>query len=97
VDLTSLIGGVATVASVTSFFPQAWKVLKTRDTSAISAKMYAITVTGFTLWFIYGLRLASWPLIAANGLCLLLSAFILIMKLLPQEKKEAVASALRPD
>ncbi len=47
-DLTSLIGSAATCASVLSFFPQALKVIKTRDASGISAKTYAITVADFT-------------------------------------------------
>jgi MtN3 and saliva related transmembrane protein len=58
--------------------------------------MYAVTVTGFALWFCYGLLLGQWPLIITNGLCLLLSAFILVMTLLPQREKETVAAALDP-
>ena len=44
----------------------------------------------------YGLLLGEWPLIVTNGICLLLSTFILAMKLLPRAKKEAVADALDP-
>ncbi|UFN50420.1 SemiSWEET transporter [Roseomonas sp. OT10] len=95
-DLATLVGGAATLASVTSFVPQAWKIIRTRDTAAISAGMYAVTVLGFALWLAYGLLLGQWPLIATNGLCLLLSAFILVMKLLPRPQKEAVAAALDP-
>ena len=95
-DATTIVGGLATLASTTSFVPQAWKVIRTRDTSAISRKMYVITVIGFALWLTYGLLLGEWPLIATNGICLCLSAFILVMKLLPREKKEEVAAALDP-
>jgi MtN3 and saliva related transmembrane protein len=76
--------------------PQAWKVIRTRDTSAISKRMYAITVTGFSLWLAYGLLLGQWPLIVTNGICLALSAFILVMKVLPRPRREAVAIALDP-
>jgi MtN3 and saliva related transmembrane protein len=38
----------------------------------------------------------QWPLIVTNGICLALSAFILVMKLLPQPKKERVAETLDP-
>jgi MtN3 and saliva related transmembrane protein len=38
----------------------------------------------------------QWPLIASNSICFLLSAFILLMKLLPQAEKEKVAEALEP-
>ncbi len=80
-DVTSFVGIAATCASVMSFFPQALKVVKTRNTSGISTKMYAITVAGFTMWTVYGILLPSYPLIVANALCLLLSGFILVMKL----------------
>jgi len=96
-DVTTLVGALATVASVTSFAPQAWKVIRTRDTKSISAAMYAVTVLGFSLWLTYGLLLGQWPLIVTNGVCLGMSAFILVMKLLPQRQKVAVADAIAPE
>jgi MtN3 and saliva related transmembrane protein len=95
-DAATIVGALATIASTTSFVPQAWKVIRTRDTAAISARMYAVTVIGFSLWLTYGLLLGQWPLIATNGICLSLSAFILAMKLLPRRKREQVAAALDP-
>jgi MtN3 and saliva related transmembrane protein len=95
-DLVTIIGYLAALCSTTSFAPQAWRIIKTRDTSAISMRMYLITVVGFALWLAYGLLKGEWPLILTNGICLALSAFILAMKLLPQRKKEAVADALDP-
>jgi MtN3 and saliva related transmembrane protein len=95
-DPATLVGSAATLCSVTSFVPQAWKVIRTRDTSSISTGMYVITVIGFALWFTYGLLLWQWPLILTNGLCLLLSGFILVMKVLPRPRREAVADALDP-
>lgn len=95
-DPASIVGGLATLCSVTSFVPQAWKVIRTRDTRAISTGMYAVTVVGFAFWLAYGLLLGQWPLILTNGICLLLSGFILMMKLLPRRKREQVADALDP-
>jgi MtN3 and saliva related transmembrane protein len=95
-DPTSLVGYAATLCSISSFVPQAWKVIRTRETAAISTGMYVITVLGFALWFAYGILLGQWPLILTNGTCLLLSGFILAMKLLPRRRREAVAEALDP-
>jgi MtN3 and saliva related transmembrane protein len=92
----TIIGAAATLCSVTSFVPQAWRIIRTRDVSAISMRMYVITVLGFALWLTYGVMLWQWPLMITNGLCLLLSAFILAMKLLPRRKREAVADSLDP-
>lgn len=93
-DLITIIGTAAALCSTISFVPQAWKIVRTRDTSAISTGMYAVTVTGFALWTAYGLLLMQWPLIATNSICFLLAGFILIMKILPSSKKEVVADAI---
>ncbi|ESW89154.1 hypothetical protein X773_03190 [Mesorhizobium sp. LSJC285A00] len=93
----TLIGYLATVCSMSSFTPQAWKIIRTRETSGISAPTYAITVLGFALWLAFGIMKAEWPIIITNGVCLLLSAFILTMTVLPQAEKEAVAKAFDAD
>jgi MtN3 and saliva related transmembrane protein len=95
-DLATLVGAAATIASVTSFAPQAWRIIKTRDTEAISAPTYALTVAGFLLWLAYGAMLGQWPLMVTNAICCALSAFILVMKLLPRRSREAVADAVDP-
>jgi len=95
-EMTTIIGLLAALASTTSFVPQAWKIIKSRDTSSISASMYGVTVAGFFLWAIYGMRLGSWPLIVTNSICLALSGFILVMKLLPQQQKDAIADKIDP-
>ena len=59
--------------------------------------MYAITVAGFALWLSYGVMLARWPIILSNAVCLALSAFILLMTVLPRRKKEEVANTLDPE
>lgn len=96
-EIVTIIGSLAAVASTVSFTPQAWKIIRTRDTDAISAGMYALTVAGFALWTAYGVLLGQWPLIATNSICLLLSAFILTMKLLPRRERDKVADALDPE
>lgn len=95
-DLPTIIGAAAALCSTASFAPQAWKIIRTRDTAAISGKMYLLTVAAFALWLGYGVLRRDWALIAPNAVCLALSTFILTMKYLPQRKKEAVASALEP-
>ena len=96
-ELSTMVGGVAALASTISFVPQAWKVIKTRRTKDISTGAYALTVAAFALWLSYGFMLGQWPLIFSNSICLALSAFIFCMKLLPAQAKEAVADALDPE
>jgi MtN3 and saliva related transmembrane protein len=75
-DAAIFVGASATLASTTSFLPQAWKVIRTRDTEAISAGMYAVTVMGFAFWLSYGLLLSALPFVITNGICLLLSVSV---------------------
>ena len=93
-SLVTIIGAIAALCSTISFAPQAWKIIQTRETKDISLGMYLFTVTGFAAWTTYGVMLGQWPLIAANSICLALSAFILMMKLLPRAKKNKVADAI---
>ena len=95
-DVVTVVGTSAAILSTLSFLPQATKIIHSRDTSAISTGMYLVTVAGFTLWTIYGIMQRAWPLIGSNSICLVLSAFILTMKLLPRQQKEEVAQALDP-
>ena len=95
-DLETLVGALAALFSTTSFLPQAWKIIKSRDTRGISTGMYSITVVGFALWLAYGVLKFEWPLIVTNSICLALSAFILLMKYLPQDQKESVADTIDP-
>jgi MtN3 and saliva related transmembrane protein len=79
-----LIGGAAALCSMASFAPQVVKILRERDASGVSLRMYVITVLGFALWSVYGALLRSWPLVASNMVCLALSGLILALKLRPR-------------
>jgi MtN3 and saliva related transmembrane protein len=92
--VVTVVGSIAALCSMVSFTPQAWKIIRTRETKDISAGMYSLTVSAFAFWCLYGALLREWPLIISNGVCLALSGFILAMTLLPQRKKEAVADAI---
>jgi MtN3 and saliva related transmembrane protein len=97
VNWVTLVGFAAAFCSTVSFLPQAWRIIRTRDTAALSVPMYAVTSLGFLLWLIYGLAKGEWPLILTNGICLLLACFILTMTLLPAGSRDAVANTLDPD
>ena len=80
-DTALLVGYFASICSVTSFVPQVWKVIKTGDTAAISARMYALTVVGFASWTAFGILRTEWPIILTNSICFCLSGYILIRKI----------------
>lgn len=79
-NIADLVGAGAVLCSMTSFAPQIVKIWRERDASSVSFRMYVVTVTGFTLWTVYGVLVGSWPVIGANVVCLVLSAAILALK-----------------
>jgi MtN3 and saliva related transmembrane protein len=76
-----LIGTLAAILTTAAYMPQAWRAWRTRSTKDVSLKMYLIMVTGTALWLAYGAALGDWPLIGANSVCLVLTGFILFLKL----------------
>jgi MtN3 and saliva related transmembrane protein len=90
----TVLGYLAATASMASFVPQAWKIIRSRQTRGISAGMYVLTVTAFALWLIFGVFERQWPLVVSNGVCFALSAFILVMTLLPKAGKDKVAGKI---
>lgn len=76
-----VVGVGAALCSMTSFTPQIFKIWKDKDASSVSLNMFALTVTGFTLWTAYGAMSGSWPVVLSNAVCLALSAVILGLKL----------------
>jgi MtN3 and saliva related transmembrane protein len=78
--LANIVGTAAALCSMASFVPQITKIVHEHDASAVSLKMYVVTVTGFACWITYGLMIASWPVTLSNSVCLLLSGAILLLK-----------------
>lgn len=91
-DEALLVGYLASLCSMASFVPQAWKIFITGGTAAISTRMYTLTVIGFALWSVFGVMRLEWPIILTNSVCFLLSALILGMKIMPQRRRERIVA-----
>lgn len=74
------LGFAAAVCTTSAFVPQVLMVWRQRGAPGISNGMYAMFILGVALWFAYGIRIASWPVIIANGITLVLASSILVMK-----------------
>ncbi|CAN5528274.1 hypothetical protein BH10PSE5_BH10PSE5_05120 [soil metagenome] len=75
-----LVGTLAALCSMSSFIPQIAKIWREKDAASVSLRMYVVTVTGFVLWITYGVLIGSWPVTSSNGVCLVLSGLILMLK-----------------
>jgi MtN3 and saliva related transmembrane protein len=97
IDTVQVIGVLAATASVASFMPQAWKIVRTRDVEGLSAGMYLLTAAAFALWLAFGWLQGEWALIVPNALCLAAASFILAMIVMPRRQREQVATTLDPE
>ena len=75
--LTDILGGGAATCSMVSFAPQLAKIWREKDASAVSKRMYLVSVLGFTLWTAYGLLIGRWPVVLCNTVCLAMCMAIL--------------------
>jgi MtN3 and saliva related transmembrane protein len=80
-NLAEIVGVGAALLTTSSFVPQAVKVVRTRETAAISLAMYSLFTAGITLWLVYGLLTSQWTIVVANGVTVVFAAIILAMKL----------------
>jgi MtN3 and saliva related transmembrane protein len=80
-NLESWVGYTAALMTTIAFVPQAWAVLKTRDTRSLSLAMYVVYTLGILLWLAYGILQRDGALIAANSITALFSLTILLAKL----------------
>jgi MtN3 and saliva related transmembrane protein len=76
-----LIGFSAAILTTMCWVPQAFKIIRDRETRAISLPATLLFALGLTFWLAYGIALAKWPLIAANAVTLSLILVILALKL----------------
>ncbi len=74
-------GYAAALCTTGAYVPQVLRVWRTRSTQDISLRMFLVLVTGFTLWLVYGFWRSEIPLIAANGVTLVLAGTILFFKI----------------
>ena len=80
-NTTDVIGYFSAFLTTFAFVPQALHSWKTRDLSGVSLPMYSFFSLGVLGWVIYGLKIASWPIVVANIITLLLACVVLCLKL----------------
>jgi MtN3 and saliva related transmembrane protein len=76
-DLLGLLAGTLTTIA---FVPQVLKIYRTKSGRDISGRMIALFTAGVGLWLVYGLLIASTPIIFANTVTLVLAVAIIVLK-----------------
>jgi MtN3 and saliva related transmembrane protein len=79
--LIDFIGITGAALTTLCWLPQALKVIREKETRALSLPGTAAFTCGIGLWLVYGLAIDDWPLIGSNAVTLVLMTVILAMKL----------------
>jgi len=78
IDLIGITGATLTTLC---WLPQVFKVIREKETRALSLPATGVFTVGIALWLVYGLAIEDWPLIGSNVATLALMLPILAMKL----------------
>lgn len=78
--LVELIGALAAALTTLCWVPQALKIIRDRETRAISLPATMLSALGVLLWLVYGVAIADAPLIASSAATFAITATILALK-----------------
>jgi len=80
-DTITLVGFVAGTLTTLAYVPQVIRSWKLKETKDISLSMLVLYAVGVSLWLVYGVWMDALPIIAANGISLILILVLLGIKL----------------
>jgi MtN3 and saliva related transmembrane protein len=79
--LVDTIGAAGAVLTTLCWVPQTIKIIRERDTRAISLPGTTLCVLGVLLWLVYGFAIVDAPLIGSNLVTLAMTVAILVLKI----------------
>jgi MtN3 and saliva related transmembrane protein len=79
--IVDAIGATGAVLTTVCWVPQAIKIVRDRETRAISFSGTLLCVIGVLLWLVYGLAIVDGPLIGSSIATLAMTATILVLKI----------------
>ena len=85
-NVTTIIGIVASVFTGISLLPQLFKIVKEKKADGTSLGMLCILLTGLCLWIIYGVKINDLILVIANGFSALANFTIIALRFYYQTK-----------
>lgn len=80
-DTLTIVGFAAGTLTTAAYIPQVVKSWRLKETKDISLFMLVLYAAGVALWLVYGIWAGSHPIIAANGISLVLIFILLGIKL----------------
>jgi MtN3 and saliva related transmembrane protein len=78
--IVDVIGNAGAVLTTVCWLPQAIKVIRDRETRALSLPTNLAFMIGMILWLVYGMALPDWPLIWSSSITVALMIVIVALK-----------------
>lgn len=88
-----VVGFIAAVCTATAYMPQVLMIWRTKDGSGISWGMITLLLVALTLWLVYGFAISKRPVIFVNGISLLLTITMAVLKVRYSAAKRAAGNA----
>ncbi len=79
--IVDAIGATGAILTTICWVPQAVKIIRDRDTRAISLSGTMLCTIGVLLWLVYGLAIVDGPLIGSSIVTFAMTATILVLKI----------------
>jgi MtN3 and saliva related transmembrane protein len=79
--LVDAIGAAGAILTTVCWVPQAVKIIRDRETRAISLPGTLLCVVGVLFWLVYGLAIVDAPLIGSSLVTFAITATILALKI----------------
>lgn len=77
-----IFGIIAAILTTSGFVPQVYKSWKTKSVEGVSLSMFLILFIGIVFWFVYGVLIQSFSIIAANAVSGLLVFLLIILRII---------------
>jgi MtN3 and saliva related transmembrane protein len=79
--VVDLIGNAGAILTTVCWLPQAIKIIRDRETRALSLPTNLAFTLGMILWLLYGMALPDWPLIWSSAITLAFMLVIVALKI----------------
>lgn len=96
-DYITLFGFAAALLTTISNIPQAYKIIKTKETKGVSTWSYSALFLGLVLWVVYGFLRTDIPIIVANSISAVICGIVLFLKLISQKTLEDIHDKVHED
>jgi Uncharacterized conserved protein len=72
-----MLGFFAGALTTFGYVPQVLRLIRTKKAAGISFHAFGTLGLGVLLWFVYGVGVKAWPVVAANGLTFIFICWVL--------------------